>query len=164
MASGRDQSVHRIELATGDTELVADGFAQLRLGALEFDPMTRTVWVADLGAGVNYQLCLGTTVSVTPPARPARGSLALSVHPNPANSTQWIAFTLATSSPVRVDVFDLQGRLVKTVAEGLSPRLECNRITWDGADAAGQSVSPGVYRVRARAGGHEVSKALVRVR
>jgi flagellar hook assembly protein FlgD len=39
-----------------------------------------------------------------------------------------------------------------------------HRITWDGADTAGQSVSPGVYRVRARAGGQEVSKALVRVR
>ncbi|WP_456424642.1 DUF1501 domain-containing protein [Rhodocaloribacter sp.] len=42
-------------------------------------------------------------------------------YPNPFNPRTTISFTLARTAPVRLQVFDVQGRLVRTLADGLRP-------------------------------------------
>jgi hypothetical protein len=49
----------------------------------------------------------------------------------------------------RLEVFDLQGRRVRTLADGLLPR-GVTRVTWDGRDAGGFRVRRGVYFARLR--------------
>ncbi|RME19069.1 MAG: T9SS C-terminal target domain-containing protein [Candidatus Zixiibacteriota bacterium] len=68
-------------------------------------------------------------------------------YPNPFNPATTLAFDLPAPSDVRLAVYDLQGRLVKTVAAG---RYEAGRhsAVWDGSDAAGVPVSSGVYFYR----------------
>lgn len=66
------------------------------------------------------------------------------------NDTAAIAYTLlrvTTPVPVRVEILDLSGRLVKRVYSGDDPIGEYSR-TWDGTDSTGQRVSPGIYLYR----------------
>lgn len=163
VASDRDQSVHRIALADGTTERVADGFVNLEFAALDLDPATRTLWVPDIGAGVTYRLCLPGNVSVARPGPAASAGLALAAHPNPASGAQHVSFTLTAPARVQVDVFDVQGRQVRALARGVRA-AGTHRLEWDGRDSGGTSVAPGLYRVRVRAGDAAGVRALVRVR
>jgi hypothetical protein len=78
----------------------------------------------------------------TPDAGPLR--LALDNTPNPFNPVTEIGFALPLASFVRLEVYDVTGRLVATLIED---HYEAGRYshTWDGRDAARQEVGSGVY-------------------
>lgn len=71
--------------------------------------------------------------------------------PNPAASGVIIRFDLPQESTVRLDVFDLLGRRVATVAEGSYPAGN-NAAGWDLRDTRGAPVRPGVYVCRLSSG------------
>ena len=74
----------------------------------------------------------------------------LSVFPNPAGArTASAVFTVPADGPVDVGVFDLQGRLVRTLLDG-KISAGTHTFLWDGNDQAGEVVAGGVYFVRAR--------------
>jgi len=52
---------------------------------------------------------------------------------------------------VRLEVFDLLGRRVATLAQGNYP-AGFHAVTWDMRDAGGSAVRPGVYAYRLVAG------------
>jgi hypothetical protein len=84
-------------------------------------------------------------------------------YPNPFNPTITIPFDLAAKERVSLQIFDTQGRLVRTlcndvVAEGTHEAI------WDGRDNAGGRVATGVYFVRFTAGNYQVTRKLVMVR
>jgi hypothetical protein len=56
-----------------------------------------------------------------------------------------IAFGLAKAEPVEVKVYDVGGRLVKTLANRVFSAGEEHRLIWDGTNDAGQTVARGVY-------------------
>jgi hypothetical protein len=90
-------------------------------------------------------------------------SLAMSApQPNPARGTMTIACALPRSGDVEVAVLDLQGRHVRTLAQGAraAGRFE---VRWDGHDEQGGLSSPGVYFVRLRSGGEQVTQRVVRL-
>lgn len=55
--------------------------------------------------------------------------------------------TLPAASTARVQVFDLHGRQVRLLSDGMLPAGE-SHLAWDRMDDAGQHVPPGVYFVR----------------
>jgi len=71
----------------------------------------------------------------------------LSLLPNPARSQTTIRFDLKTSQRASVAVFDVHGRLVRTLADG-ERSSGSHELLWDGLNSAGESVSSGVYVVR----------------
>ncbi len=71
--------------------------------------------------------------------------------PNPFSGTTEIRFELPVPSPVRLEVFDAQGRLVRTLANGDFP-VGFHSVVWDQRDAAGARVRPGIYLYRIAAG------------
>ena len=71
--------------------------------------------------------------------------------PNPFNPTTAIRFTLASKETVTLAVYDLNGRLVRTLVSGTRD-LGSHSVTWDGRDNAGTSVASGVYFYRLDAG------------
>jgi choice-of-anchor B domain-containing protein len=80
--------------------------------------------------------------------------------PNPFNPTTTIDFTLAIAGPVRLDVFDVHGTLVRTLLDGvLSPGTR--REEWNGTDGAGRAVPSGVYYYRLSAGRTELTRKMV---
>ncbi len=67
--------------------------------------------------------------------------------PNPFNPSTELRFTLAQDGPVRLDVHDLAGRLVRTlVDEPLNAGGHTTR--WDGRDDKGRMAAAGVYVAR----------------
>jgi hypothetical protein len=88
-----------------------------------------------------------------------RNALALSAPmPNPTRGSVTFALTVPMASEVRLEVFDVSGRLVR----GQEPRrYEAGRhtVAWDGLDGAGARRSPGLYFVRVTAvGAHAVQR------
>lgn len=67
--------------------------------------------------------------------------------PNPFRPSTLIAFELPAAQTVSVKVFDAQGRLVRTLADG-SCDAGLHRLAWDGADARGTQQPSGVYYYR----------------
>ncbi|MEN8007317.1 MAG: M1 family aminopeptidase [Candidatus Krumholzibacteriota bacterium] len=67
--------------------------------------------------------------------------------PNPFNPATEIRFTLPADQAVRVSVYDVSGRLVKTLVDEVRPAGD-NRILWDGTDLHGRSVASGTYFTR----------------
>ena len=59
-----------------------------------------------------------------------------------------LAFTLAKSERTQVRVFDVAGRLVKTVANRVFAAGQEHVMIWDGTDEAGNKVKRGVYFYR----------------
>lgn len=79
------------------------------------------------------------------------------ISPNPASGIVKLGYTLAESGPVRLEVSDSQGRLVRTLQrDGLRMAGE-HVLDWDSA-----TVAPGLYFVTLRAGGAtQTQKVLV---
>jgi FlgD Ig-like domain len=67
--------------------------------------------------------------------------------PNPFNPSTTIAFSLAGQQQVRLRVFDVAGRLVKTLADG-SFEAGRHEFVWSGGDDADRQVASGVYLYR----------------
>jgi hypothetical protein len=87
-------------------------------------------------------------VDEPPPAAELPVELAFGLpYPNPAPGDVRFALALPTASTVRLHVLDVQGRQVRDV---LDERLDPGWLTlgWDGRDASGRAVRPGVYFVR----------------
>ncbi len=75
--------------------------------------------------------------------------LALKVSPNPLNPETVISFATTERGPVTVDVFDVQGRLVKQLQNG-TMEAGLNSIRWDGSTRNGNRVATGVYFVNVK--------------
>lgn len=70
-------------------------------------------------------------------------------YPNPFHERLGLAFRLASPSDLRVELFDLQGRLVRALdRRGASPGESV--LTWDGRRADGTRAPAGVYLARFR--------------
>jgi hypothetical protein len=82
--------------------------------------------------------------------------LALAASPNPFRGATALRLELAHVSPVNVEVFDAQGRRVRSVANGLRSAGTSN-LSWDGRDDAGTRSAAGTYFVRVAAGTEERS-------
>jgi hypothetical protein len=71
--------------------------------------------------------------------------------PNPFGERTRVLLTLSRSEKVSLRIFDLNGRLVRTLTEGTLTEGE-HFYNWDGRDGAGRIVSGGVYLARLNAG------------
>ena len=66
------------------------------------------------------------------------------VRPNPLNPKTELSFTTSRAGRVRVAIYDMHGRLVKTLLDEDRADGE-QRLTWDGSNERSQKVSSGVY-------------------
>jgi len=83
------------------------------------------------------------------------------VYPNPFNPTTTVRFDVPKPGQVQIRVFDLQGRLVRTLFNGrLQPGY--HRFHWLARDERGQSVPSGTYLIVATwPGGRNVQKVVL---
>jgi len=83
--------------------------------------------------------------------------------PSPTHGPAEVDLTLSRETPVHVDVYDLRGRLIRTVLEGTLPGGN-NLIRWDGRTEQGTPAASGVYWMAIRAGDEKRNVKLVIVR
>lgn len=80
--------------------------------------------------------------------------------PNPAARFAVLRLALARPGPVRLEIFDPQGRRVRQLFAGDCP-AGSRELNWDLRDDRGGAVPAGLYLVRARAGGETFGQRLV---
>jgi hypothetical protein len=82
---------------------------------------------------------------------PARVTALGLAHPNPFNPATTIEFALARAEKARLDVYTVDGRLVRTLVDrGLEAGP--HSATWNGLDQRGHSVASGTYFYRLTTG------------
>jgi len=114
--------------------------------------------LADRGAV--YLLTLdgvGTIGVGEPPAGPRAIGVAR-VLPNPFRVRTTVSFRLSETSQVKLDVFDLGGRLVRRLVDRQDGPGE-HQITWNGLDDSGRPLTTGCYLVRMTVDGRVVPGA-----
>ncbi len=92
-------------------------------------------------------------------ALPERVDLAQN-YPNPFNPVTTIGFELPAAAEVELAIYDLQGRLVRTLARGIKG-AGVHSLVWDARDEAGMAVPTGIYYYRLRSGNHLLIKKLL---
>jgi hypothetical protein len=80
--------------------------------------------------------------------------------PNPFNPTTTIRFSLAQEGPVEILIYDVSGRLVRTLVDR-SMDAGFHTVLWDGKDDRDRLVGSGIYWSQMRAGAFTSIKKMV---
>ncbi len=82
-------------------------------------------------------------------------------HPNPFFRKTTIKFAVPRRAQVSLKIYDVQGRLVKTLIDGMQ-EPGYHAIDWKGSDQCGRSVASGVYFIQFEAKGYAaIQKAIL---
>ena len=97
------------------------------------------------------------------PERPGARLELEDVQPNPFLRSSTVSFALPASGRTTLRVYDLEGRVVRTL---LDRELAAGRhqVAWDGSDDSGARVGPGVYFAKLASLGRSATKRMVFVR
>ena len=116
---------------------------------VEAVPSQATVRFATYGRGI-WDYATGSLVSAGPSA--LAPDVRLSVYPSPARKRTTIEYQLPRAGPVRVEVFDVAGHRIATLADGIMA-AGSHRVEFGLRTANGRPLENGIYLVRAAAGG-----------
>ena len=111
-------------------------------GRVVSGPFQRTVSTVDIrNAFLSIELTVGDV-------QPQETILAQNF-PNPFNPETWIPYQLNKATEVSVQIFDVSGRLVRTLDLGWQPvgtyMTPSSAAYWDGRNAVGERVASGIY-------------------
>lgn len=81
-------------------------------------------------------------------------------YPNPASGSVSIRFARTAPAPGSLRIYDLTGRLVRSLVLGEA----AGSTVWDGTDSSGRDVAPGVYFLRLTNGARDETARLIFVR
>jgi len=147
-----------------DADVAMDLMSTLRTGNLHsvaYNVTDLEIWVANAGRDrtpgfrrefIHFDLkkAFGSfnTSEVGMESEPALPlDLSLRTFPNPFSSRTRIEYAATGPDPVRLSVYDLLGRRVKTVVDG-APGYGIRNVIWDGRDDRGNELANGVYICR----------------
>jgi hypothetical protein len=147
-----------------------DGPVPAKAGDL-IPPHERRYVDGGVRGGHGYEYTLGVvfddgteTMSHTVSVKTIAFKLALlQNHPNPFNPTTTIPFTLPQRTRLTLSIYDVTGRLIRTLADEVIDEGHQDR-TWDGKDSKDNTVSSGVYFYRLSAGERTLVRKLVVLR
>ncbi len=113
----------------------------------------------DFNENVTWHGPVSVTVGGAPVDRVALGPCL----PNPARGYSSICYQIPASGSVTLRIYDICGRLVRTLADG-EHQPGRYRAAWDGADETGRPAASGVYFYRLEAGGASLTGKLALIR
>ena len=84
-----------------------------------------------------------------------------SITPNPLNPKAVLTFATSKPGMVKVQMYDVQGRLIRTLMDESSAAAGYHDVTIDGHDANGSKLASGIYYVKVRSSvDGEIMKAI----
>ena len=96
---------------------------------------------------------------------PPMATALLSNYPNPFNPETWIPYHLAKPADVRLTIYDINGRTVRTLDVGYQPAGHYQDRTraayWDGRNTYGEPVASGVYFYMLSAGDFTTTRRML---
>jgi len=84
---------------------------------------------------------------------------SLTVFPNPISNSSTISFTLSQSQKVSIKIYDVNGRLLKTLAN-TQFEAGAHQLVWNAKNEKGNAVPSGIYFLRIGAGNYSETKKL----
>jgi hypothetical protein len=102
---------------------------------------------------------LGEMIKRNNPALPTTVELDQNF-PNPFNPTTTISYSLDKRRFVEIDIFNLNGRLVKRLENGIKDAGTYS-ISWDGTDDEGRPASSGIYFYRLKTGNQTMTRKMM---
>lgn len=84
-------------------------------------------------------------------------------YPNPFNPATTIAFELPSDRPVRLTIYGVDGRRIRTLVDGRRT-AGMHEVRWDGTDEVGGAVPSGTYLYRLESGSTVTARRMVLVR
>jgi PKD repeat protein len=118
--------------------VVRDRKLRLQLGNLRGSPLATQLCFVDIAAASPTTQVLGSE----------RPHIRLVSNPSPSAA---ISMRLTDAARVQVDIFDVRGRLVRRLHDGVLP-VGDQAILWNGTDGANRNVESGIYLVRTLVG------------
>jgi hypothetical protein len=85
-------------------------------------------------------------------------------HPNPFNPATIIEYYLHESAPVTLEIYDVSGRLVARLLDGVMQEHGPHSEIWDGRDSSGREMASGVYLYRLESGKTMLSRKMLLLR
>ena len=119
-------------------------------------------YVAVYGSGAALGNYMGTLAVVPEREVPKTTAFARAL-PNPFAGSTTLSFSLAKTGTVELAIYSVDGRRVATLENGTLPAGPHN-ATWNGTDAGGRLVRPGVYYARLGSAEGRFARALVLIR
>ena len=149
---------------SGDTYETVDGGASWHLAGFGFYLNRVRFLSPSLAYGVGETVYKYTADVTGVPEEPAPQVSVLAQNcPNPVGSSTRIPFRLGAEEHVRVAVYDVQGRTLLTLFDGVRP-AGSNEVKWDARDRDGNRVRAGVYWYRIETPTRTEARKLVVVR
>ncbi len=84
-------------------------------------------------------------------------------YPNPFNPETHIEYTTPKESYVQMAVYNLQGRRIRTLVNGVK-KAGAHSVVWNGVDDAGHVAGSGIYILRMNAGDYQSSRRITLLR
>jgi flagellar hook assembly protein FlgD len=81
-------------------------------------------------------------------------------YPNPFNPETSISYDLKEAAPVRLDIYNLKGQLVRTLVDD-NQSAGRYRIVFNARDSKGSPLASGVYLYRLRAGDYTSTRKMM---
>ncbi len=157
---GTDADSFSIDSATGQLQTSA---------ALDYETKTSYTVTVDVSDGNGLDR-ITVTINVTnvagaaPPVLPGTTAL-LPNFPNPFNPETWIPYQLAEPAEVTLTIYDIHGRVVRTLRLGHQPagmyRSRSRAAHWDGRNQLGEKVATGIYFYTLKAGDYIATRKLL---
>ena len=84
-------------------------------------------------------------------------------YPNPFNPETTISYSVKEPAPVKIEIYNTKGQLVRTLVNQIQPRGFYSEI-WNGTDERGNPVASGVYMYRMTAGNYRSHKKMMLIK
>jgi hypothetical protein len=110
----------------------------------------KTGWT-ELTKTASFRLRIDPVTADVTPALPHEVAFAIAGD-NPMSAGTKLRFDLPAAAPVSIDLLDLQGRRMRSIASGIQS-AGSHTLAFDGIDDAGQRLRNGAYFVRFSSGG-----------
>ncbi len=127
-------------------------------GNIVSGPFQRTVSTADIhSAYLSIQLRIGDVMP--------KATVLAQNFPNPFNPETWMPYQLNKATEVAIQIYDISGRLVRTLELGWQKRgaymTASSAAYWDGKNEAGEPVASGTYFYTLRAQDFAATRKMV---
>ncbi len=147
---GGGSNYYSVDIASGCT---GSGSAALQV---DISSEGRAFWTDDLTIEIFDQSALEAPEATQLPAEYALHP----AHPNPFNPLATIRYELPVRTEVTLTIYDILGREVARLVDGMQPTGHHQAI-WNGQDHAGQAVPSGIYIAQLMTPGYTKSIKMV---
>ncbi len=164
-------SVYLRDIETGETQLSHVGNSNTNYYGYSYYTGNERFLMVNRMTDSEYDHCYiyrsGVQVSLdegTVPLPPAFGLYPNPYYPTAGRGDLSLSFSLPEPRSVDVDVYNIRGQKVRTVASGLHLQKGEHRLNWDGRDEYGKPVASGAYIFSIRHGDNVLVKRNMLVR